>query len=369
MKIALITIIDNTNYGTYLQALALYRVLSNENEVLLVNYHRSKSLPINSLKQRYYSQAKKVSIWDLISQLLLIPLKKFLMRKEISKYVVLSKKLTNSNFKNGSSLDADIFCTGSDQVWNTDYNEGIDEVFYLNFANNKKKKISYAASIGQDIIEDSYKERIYQLLSQYDKITLRERKSIKLLSDLGLNNIEFVLDPTLLLSKDDWNALLNLKKTTEKYILVYSVEANKTSSLLQLAKKISIKSKQKIYLIENGNPFKHRSIEVDKTFYSPSISKFVELFYNASFIIASSFHGTAFSINFNKQFLVVLPDKFNIRINSLLEEFSIQDHGIYSNEIESIVDSYKKIDYSIVNNLLLQEKQRSLAILRNMINN
>ncbi len=367
MKIALITIIDNTNYGTYLQALALYHVLSNENDVLLVNYHRAKSLPINSLKQRYYSQSKRLRLWDLISQLLLIPFKKFLMRKEISKYVVFSKKITNSNL-NSFSLNADVFCTGSDQVWNTDYNEGIDEFFYLNFVNNDKKKISYAASIGQDKIEEQYKERLYQLLSQYNKITLRERKSIKLLSELGLNNIEFVLDPTLLLSKDDWKTLLNLKNNTEEYILVYSVEANKTSSLLQLAKKISIKSGKKIYLIENGNPFKHISMEVDKTFYSPSIRKFVELFFNANFIIASSFHGTAFSINFNKQFLVVLPDKFNIRINSLLEELSLQEHGIYSNEIESIVDKYTEIDYSIVNNLLCQEKQRSLDILKNMIN-
>lgn len=368
MKINVVTIIDNTNYGTYLQALATCKLLDKANDVILLNYEREKCSPISSLKRRI-KKNNKIRLWDILSQLIIIPAKRQFLCNEISKYIKLSKKITKNNItKKEVILDADIYLTGSDQVWNTDYNEGIDTFFYLGFVPSGKKKVCYAASIGQESIDSKYIPEIKNLLSDYSKITLREKKSIPLLNSIGINNVENVLDPTLLISKENWAELFNIKKRCkDQYILVYSVEVDKTQKLIELANKLAKKDNLKVYLIENGNPFKHNNRVVDKVYYSPSLKKFIELFYNSEFIIASSFHGTAFSINFNKPFFVLLPNKYNIRINSLLEDFGLQNRAILESELNNTNYFDSSIDYVDVCNKLNIERERSNRILNAMV--
>lgn len=367
MKINVVTIIDNTNYGTYLQALATCKLLDKENDVILLNYEREKCSPISSLKRRI-KKNNKIRLWDILSQLIIIPAKRKFLCNEISRYIKLSKKITKNKVSEKNIPDADIYLTGSDQVWNTEYNEGIDTFFYLGFVPSGRKKVCYAASIGQDTIDSKYIPEIKDLLLDYSKITLREKKSISLLNSIGINNVENVLDPTLLITKENWAELFKIKKECkEQYILVYSVEVDKTKKLIELANKLAKKNNLKVYLIENGNPFKHYNRVVDKVYYSPSLKKFIELFYNSQFIIASSFHGTAFSINFNKPFFVLLPNKYNIRINSLLEDFGLQNRAILESELNNINSFDSSIDYVNVCNKLNIERERSNRILNAMV--
>lgn len=370
MKVCVVTIVDNINYGTYLQALALCKAVEKfDYSVVLLNYCRiNQSRKILIRKRLTENKSFKNKMFVYVLQGIITPIRKKSFLTEINKYVHLTKKYIGFESVAKKVPNADIFLLGSDQVWNTNYNDGVDKTFYLDFVKNKKR-VAYAASIGMDELDPRYAKDIVSLLGNFEYITLRENNSIELIEKIGFQNISSVLDPTFLLSDNEWCSLFKLKKRANDYVLLYSVEADKTRFLIDLAKKIF--PYKRIILVTNGNPLKNRYPDLTKVYYSPSIRLFLELIYNSFFVFASSFHGTAFSINFNKQFLVVSPNKYNVRIESLLDSFGLNNRMIYvddENDIENV--SIKNlIDYNTINQKLDYLKNMSLNKLKDMITN
>lgn len=370
MKICVVTIIDNTNYGTYLQALALSNIFQEKNnDVIILKYQRDCMRPLNIVKNRKNTMNIKQRLIILISQFMFVPLKRFCLLKETMRYVKYTQKFIGYDKLYKNVPKADLYVTGSDQVWNVNYNSGIDKVFYLDFVPSGFPKCSYASSIGMNSFPNEYKDELKYLFKSYKYISIRERESLSLFEELGIKNVKSVLDPTLLISKDKWVSLFGLKSRNNNYVLIYSVEKDRTSALINMGRNIASKLNCKLILIENGNPLLRNRKNVDKIIYSPTLKQFLELFYNAKFIIASSFHGTAFSLNFNKQFLIVQPPRFNVRINSLLKDVGLTQRAItLSDNVHSICyEELKEIDYTIINSRLKELRTYSMNQIESII--
>lgn len=366
-KASIITILDNTNFGTYLQALALCtKIKSLGLNVEIINYYR----PFMTSSAIIKEELKRINIKSLYHLLYNIPQIIKLKNKNhkfLNKYISFTP-LEYHSYKElcTNPPQTDILITGSDQVWNSYYNHGIDESFFLNFGEKKIPRIAYASSIGMKEIPKEEKKRTKELLSNYQAISVREGEAKELLTKLGINDIEVVLDPTLLLNKEEWYQYGSKNFTKkEKYILIYNVETQKQIDLIaQYATEIAQKRQYKIYYITYNSRLKKPAF-VDKIFGFATPEQFISLLQHADFVIVSSFHGTAFSINFNKEFLSISAAKFNSRVNNLLRICRLENRLVSDNSYQ--LNDMIPIDYTEVNYLLNIERNKSIAFLTNTL--
>ncbi len=256
--------------------------------------------------------------------------------------------------------DYDILLSGSDQIWSPELTNGVDEVFLLNFG-NQQKRISYASSMGSYILNEEEQQKFAECLSRFDSISVREAHAKEQLQPLTQKDIEVVLDPTLLLRKEEWEEQLGIQssaKTKEPYILTFFVSTGLESYWDQVGKYVS----ELGLPVWNVQSHKHKSVHVDKVVFAPSVSEFVELIANASVIITNSFHGTAFSLNFQKNVVPILSKKNPARVVNLLNMCGLS-------ELIDIAPErlHEDIDYREANALLEQSRKKSLMWLENAL--
>lgn len=368
MKAALITIVDNINFGTYLQAYACVMKLKNIfTEIEVINYIRpylnSRQIALEYLKDTRKSWIKRV-IYAL-SYMIVEPFMIWNVKKFLTKRVKMSKRYNSYYDLIKCPPKADYYITGSDQVWNYKHNHGLDYTFF--WAGINGYKCSYASSIGtEDISDIKIQDEMAKLLQEYKYISVRESSAQYALNKIGLRNVQHVLDPTLLLNKEQWAQHANKKfKKEESYLLIYTVEKEKIDVIKEQATIIAKQYNYKIYVVCPTIKFK-KDYNADKVFNLASVELFLSLFLNADFVLASSFHGTAFAINFNKNFLTISPGAFSSRVNSLLEITNLQDRYI-SKPIYNYNTKYKDIDYNIVNNILEKNRKKSEDYLNSFI--
>ena len=363
-KIEIVTIFDNPNFGTYLQALALGVILKRFNYNVEILYY------IRPKRYKYLFKEKVLSRHDFILKIYALlrnnkdVLQRIGCRSFVKKQVKISKPYF-SYFKLENKYPyADIYLTGSDQVWNTLHNDGIDKVFYLGFVPDIIPKYSYGSSIGTDSIPEMYKNETKLLLNRYKEISVREYSNVNILSELGINST-CVLDPTLLLNSKEWLEYSKPFIKDENYVLVYSVETKEQNEIIQkIAKHIAVKNGLKIYEVS----YTTKSIcGCDRYFLYSTPDIFLSLVANASYIVGSSFHITAFAINFNKQFITVTPEKFTSRVDSLLDMLKLQNRKV-SCYNQGVINTLlnEPITYDNVNALLFQRKESSFAFIRNI---
>ena len=206
---------------------------------------------------------------------------------------------------------------------------------------------------------------IKNLLSKYSAITVRETSSVEMLSRIGIRS-SVVLDPTLLLNREQWLKYTDKSQPgEEEYILTYSVEYGNEDSIIEYyAKQVASRKKLKIYHVSYSGPSSMPAY-ADKVFPYATPDVFLRLMLGASFVIVSSFHGTAFAINFNKPFITVTPHRFNSRIDSLLALTGLNSRKVSNCDMR--IDDMECIDYEIVNKVLDDERKKSLLLLKSMI--
>lgn len=360
MKVCLITMHKVPNYGSVLQTYATCKVIEDLGHRIEVLDYIPKRLKLwNTVFTEAKNKNSKIlfPVYFTYSALVNIP-KRFMYNRFLKKYIKLSPRQYYNNKEVQEYLpEADIFITGSDQVWNTYYDGFIDLTFFLNFVPKNKKKISYAASFGDSNIDDKEAEIIRPHILSYDALSVRESSGIKIINEIGRNDVEHVLDPTLLLTKEQWGKLFSSKKFNEKYILMYTVNKDE-DRLIQFVMKIAKAKGLKIYYIHNGL----KSIEgCDRIFRNQSPNDFLSLFVQAEYVIATSFHGTAFAINFNKPFISILPEKFKARVRSILQLVGLEERMIGDNF--SLETALKDIDYDRINQIIKKERQKSYDFL------
>ena len=340
--IAIITMHAVKNYGSVLQTLATQKLFQLHGlKPVIIDYRRPWDTGLS-----YYCDIKGKGIKGAIKQLVYLPSKikqKKVFERFLSTYINLTEHEYNTleDFSK-YPCEADIFCTGSDQVWNSGWNRGIKEAFYLPFVPSEKKKVSYASSIGKEIVEEHEKKKIAEYLKSYDDISVREKTSGTLLKSMGLNNVDLVLDPTLQLSRTEWEKIINTHKISEKnYVLIIQLNRNKNfdNFAIKFAKK-------------HGKRLLRLCLRVDqavlpgKAVVIPEVSDYLGLIANADYILTDSFHAVSFCINFEKNFYAILPEKYSSRIRSILEDLQltnriVQDYNLKENQLNDI--QYKDV--------------------------
>lgn len=341
MKIGILTLPGN-NYGGMLQAYALKTKLEDLGEnVNHINYKMTKKKNIKDeiKKVVYYSRNKK-------------------FRKFRIKYLNLINE--DNDFKKFNEENFDAYIVGSDQVWNQRIPWEQRKHFFLDFV-DKKRKIAYAASIGSDIIEENEREKISCLLDRLDSISIREETGVKMYQKLTMKKIANVLDPTLLLSRNEWDKIASTRIKEEDYVFSYTLGANK--NILNKMDELSYKLGNGIVEISYKKNFKNER----KSINNAGPCEFITLIKNANYVLTNSFHGMVFSIIYGKPFLVFTRGNMNSRIYDLLQILDLKDRIIDLEkndemEIEKKLD--KKIDYDNVYKILNNEQRKSLDFLK-----
>lgn len=355
-KIGIITFHTALNYGAVLQTYALQNFLFDnkiDNEVL--NYDCQY---IKDCYKPFHIANKKV-LSALVRGIMFgknIKIKRRKFDSFLKEKIVLSKYYKNFYDIKYDKDNYSAFITGSDQVFSP-ISAGFDEAYFLPFADDCQK-YSYAASFGVSKIDTNMAQEYKKRLSGFSSFSLREESGKEIINSLFPNIKTFVhVDPTLLLEKKDWEKLVKDRIVKEDYVLVFNVE--KCINDLEFAKKYAKKNDLKIVYINARTIFKESNI---KYFEAPGIEEFLNLFYYSKAIVTNSFHGTVFSIIFEKEFFTEVENKKqkNIRIISLLEKLDIKNRDISSNEFTCI--EWEKI-YDILN----IERQNSKKYFENIM--
>lgn len=356
-KAYLLTIHYINNYGSVLQTFASQKYFDLHGyNCSVINYTRENATREGVYKEFFqiYRNCKDVRAFKPLAFLLAKRAEiRFVNKSRLfdnfrSEYINLTKRVNKEQLYSDFDEDA-LFIVGSDQTWNYEYNGGLLPEYYLSFV-KKGEKISFASSIGKEYFECSEVEDVKQLLSSFRFITVRENSAVEALKEIGIDNSIHILDPTLLLTKKDWIENLKLKETESDYILLYQLNHN--NALVEFARQLSVLTGLRIIRIHTFD-FKDRINDLRNV----SPESFCQLFLCARYIITDSFHGTAFSINFNKDFFAFQPPKYSTRIKSILELCKLEDRLVTK---PGLVSSYfdMKINYEEVKKILQKERQK-----------
>ena len=276
------------------------------------------------------------------------------MRK---KYLKLTER--RRTYEDLKRLDADVFMTGSDQVWGPTLNGRYDEAYFLSFVKDRKK-IAYAASFGRTDFTPSILAEYEKLLASYSAIAVRENTAVDLLRCMGIRCVGQVLDPTLLLTGEEWARHIK-KDVRGKYVLVYQIHNDPVLSgyAISFARQVRLP----LYRI---SPTFHQFCRGGKFVYLPDLSDFLSYIKNCTYFITDSFHGTAFALNFNRQFIEILPNnKTGSRNQSILQLTGLQDRIITDFGDFSLTERF--IDYNRVSRILVEERCKSIDVLQTML--
>lgn len=247
--------------------------------------------------------------------------------------------------------------TGSDQVWNLACTEN-DDAYFLPFISDEQKKISYAASLGYSKIPEKYKDKYKSLLSNFHKISVREKSGIDIIKELVGKEVKNVVDPTLLLNKENWQKIADYSLVpNEKYIFLYLMSEDK--QLIKYAKKLGKENKLKIINITD----RLFNIKGTKCLKNITPEQWLGLLEKSEMVITNSFHGTAFSINYEKEFYVkYIPNSIsNSRLKDILED--------YGQEGREITNTKKEIlSYNEVRKLIEIKRNESIVFLKESLN-
>lgn len=370
-KVDIITLMDVPNFGSMLQAYATGILIEREGyDVEFIDYYRINHSAWSKFKIFIFDKSLGNIVKRFIygcATLLFYSLLMKRLRSSVKNRFKFTRYYRTIEALEKNPPKADLFMTGSDQVWNSVHNKSIDKALFLSFVQGKK--VAFSASVGLESFPDNELAETKSLLDTYDKISVRERHTKYYFRKLGYKDTEQVLDPTLMLTSDEWRDIIGLKSRNDDeqhYLLVYSVERFNNDFIFSQAKKIAADLGLKTYAISATFPVKAKRYGIDKVFALGTIKQFLTLIANADYVIASSFHGTAFSINFNKPFITILSEQFNIRMKSLIEMIDVSDRILTTQDFS--VKELSPIDYVNINKVLNSEREKSYRILRETLN-
>lgn len=389
MKIGIVTYVKCDNYGAELQAFALQWKLNSlgyDAEVINlekrnIDMKRNPDVIMGAIKQRF----KQEGVFAIVSIV-----RKFLETKkritDEDKYKAINenkhklferffenkvrhseKYYTLDEISNATDLKYDVYIAGSDQIWNYIHTDRLD-VYFLMFANKfKAKKISYAASVSIYNIPKKWRAAYKTYFENIDVLSVRELHGAELVSKYSNKKAEVVLDPTFLLTKEDWvREVANDCGVEGDYLLIYTLSGS--PHIRKMAHDIARHLNLKVVNIKSG--YSDEPDDGTINVYEIGPAEWVGLWSKAKYVVTDSFHGTAFSINFNIPFttLVNPNSMMNSRVLSILKIMNLESRIVYDNLKGDLKPNDIALDFTETNRILKQWKEKSLKFLLHALN-
>lgn len=348
-KIGILTMHRVQNYGSALQAYALQTYMARlgcDAELIDYIYPNATHKKHISLKKRIKHFLYKLAFFR--------PLRR--KDKRFERFYSTYYRCSDQQFPHPDSLMAynysyDVLVTGSDQVWNPIHVLS-DTVFFLPFARPQTPTIAYAPSFSVASIPEEYIEIIRPYIKAYDYISVREKSGLSIVKKLTNRDAELVCDPTLLLTKKEWGALAEKSACSIEgpYILVY-VLAYAYNPYPDINAVIAeVQQKLDLPLILLDAPVLDMKFKNARFIKDAGPLEFLHLIKNASFVITTSFHGTAFALNFGVPFYSVIRDRsgFDTRMVDLIDAVGADRAILYNQSVDKpLAMEYTSIDKSL----------------------
>lgn len=359
MKIGIITFFRK-NYGAILQAYALQTTLESFGQSAeIIDYnaaaHRAESLFAS------WTGAKSVviNLFTVLRYRLFIDRKQRIAEfRKHNLHVSAEKYLSSSELERNLS-EYDAFICGSDQVWNPNTNHDRNRAYYLGFVKQDQAiKISYAPSFGVSSISQSCQHEIRPWIDDIPNLSVREETGSAIIEQVAGRQATIVLDPTLLLGKEQWDRIATPPTFKTPYLFVYS-----TSQRGLFPKLVNhIKKTTRLPVVVLSLNALNLIPGADRVIYNAGPREFISLFANATCVCTNSFHGTAFSIIYRRPFWGVPHNVTNSRIADLLRRIELSNRQV--SDLDQFPELPLKIDYTTPSSLLDQEKRKSINFLK-----
>lgn len=368
MKTATITYHAAHNYGAMLQAFALQQTLlslSVENKIinLRTQVQRAHYPHPNAM---VFSSVSRLAGWLLYGGPLSGLYKKYsLFESFLDNDLILTKEYTDLSQLSENEIGADLFISGSDQVWNTsqkDYNDA----YFLPFVHTKRK-ISYAASMGlkpADNVSSGIHDRIRFYLRDFESISVRDESSRELASHLTGKEVLVHADPTLLLERNAWDRQTGVHPLVKgQYVFVYypSTFEELDDLALEVGKLLGIKV---VISNKTGNlkAFFHM-----KKCLACGPWEFINLIKNATVVVTSSYHATLFSLLFHRPFYVL--DRQDARIDSLLSAVGLLNRKVSVQTLAERISSVFCLDFGSSDTHIEEMRHKGIEFLKRAVSN
>ncbi|MCC8195499.1 MAG: polysaccharide pyruvyl transferase family protein [Ruminococcus sp.] len=360
------------NYGSIFQAYALQQAQQKMGMYnTIINYQPNSN---EKLKFFLTSSARSVTLKSKIDARKIQ--KDFMSKENIAKknrrfdafyssYLNLTDPIYSQDTMGDISNEYDCYICGSDQIWNPAY---FKKCQFLDFASDSKRKIAYAPSVGTTQLSDAEKRKMEPLLKRFDCISVREKQSVELIQPMVNIPVQVVCDPVFLLTADDWNQLIPKVQPQEEYIFCYFLGQNE--DYIQIAKWLSEKTGLKLKSVPNNYWGYGIDAEIIKT---AGPIEWLDLIRNASYVITDSFHATALSIIFNKNFYTLRRFKDgdkasqNSRIYHILDVAGLTERLISIDCCDESVPQIDDVKWHEVNEKMVAYREQSLDWLKSAI--
>ena len=380
-KLGIISLVFR-NYGTKLQSYALCRTIDRlagdhiETEVIRIptlwdtRTDIKKNLIKRSLKTygikapfhiletaRYILERRKIEQEDNSAELD----KRIKEFERFDANIPYTRLYSLEEIRRGALRDYDAFLVGSDQVWN-DLKVKNQDIYMLDFFKGEKK-LTYAASFGQTTIPEEMLPWYGARIKNFSSLLLREDEGVEICRKLGREDATLVLDPTMLLGKEDYGKMLPEKKVVEgDYILVYSL--NYSYKIFREASRLAKRNSCKMVILKRSFcPPRISRYDNAVELYAESPENFLSLIKNAKCVVTNSYHALLFSLIFNTDFYLYLDnaDEENSRLLTMTRLCSLDSRVFW--ETGSLPKTINKIDYQETNEILARERKRSTDLL------
>ncbi|MBD3589244.1 MULTISPECIES: polysaccharide pyruvyl transferase family protein [unclassified Bacteroides] len=379
-KIGIITIVRVNNYGAELQAYALQRKLANmgyDSELIDYLYYihpnyikEKKAVPQYA---KYYPLVKRIKgILFPMMETAKSYMNKAVYEKRNARFVAFHKANTRFSrcYDKFSALyenppKYDVYCVGSDQVWNPFSYTSLDP-YFLTFAPKDAVKFAYASSFGVSEIPAMAIESFKQGLQNINAISVREKTAVSIVKAMTGQDAVAVADPTLLLNAYEWSEILdNSMVPQEKYMLLYVLK--ESAYITETALRIAKEKRLKVVRICRGAYRQDPKNSSILNIMDAGPAEYLALFKNATMVMTNSFHGTVFSIQFNRDFYTIVSRNTsnNSRQIDLLSTLGI-DRIKYT---DTEFSEKSAIEWDVVNKRVEEYRLESINYLQKAINN
>jgi hypothetical protein len=367
MKIGIVTFHTPINYGAVLQIYALQKYIKSKYpsaEVKVINFRTKVHETEYSVFVKF---RKNIFKYLYLQTWVVLKYVKLINRKNKFKYFVEQNLDLTERFETEEEFmdklpEMDIYISGSDQVFHP--SAKYIDVYYLNFKKENAIKIAYAPSFGISKFTDEVELKIKNYLLDFDALSCREKDGAQFMSKVVNRNIQSVLDPTFLLSTEQWNEIIVEPNEANKYIFIYDL--NGANDLINIAIKIK---KETGFKIICQTQKAHASYDIDKLLFDVGPSEFLGFIKNAEYVITDSFHGIALSVLFKiKLFAYVAKPHASGRVRSLLDAVGLNDQIVEHGKSKDFCFNAKSDSISNYDSVLDKLIEKSEVYLLDSIN-